>query len=93
VSLNRDLFDHVKILRYHLGQCDTLCQSLGLESIYPDIFEKTPIHDTDKLQVMLFAIQYSCAKCWIDCGVQVATVVGHSFGELAALCASGTHLD
>ena len=38
---------------------------------------------------MLFAIQYAYAKSWIDCNVRVAAVVGHSFGELTALCVSG----
>lgn len=42
-----------------------------------------------KLQTLLFAIQYSCAMSWIDCGIEVAAVVGHSFGELTALCISG----
>ena len=35
---------------------------------------------------MLLSLQVSCAKCWIDCGLEVDTVVGHSFGQLAALC-------
>jgi acyl transferase domain-containing protein len=42
-----------------------------------------------KLRTALFAIQYSCAKSWINCGVEVAAVVGHTFGELTALCVSG----
>lgn len=35
---------------------------------------------------MLLSLQVSCAKCWIDCGLEVDTVIGHSFGQLAALC-------
>ena len=35
---------------------------------------------------MLLSLQVSSAKCWIDCGLKVDTVVGHSFGQLAALC-------
>ena len=35
---------------------------------------------------MLLSLQISSAKCWIDCGLKVDTVVGHSFGQLAALC-------
>jgi len=66
VCLNRELFEHVKILGYHLDLCDTICESLGLESIHPDIFEKTPIRDSAKLQVMLFAVQYSCATSTIQ---------------------------
>ena len=35
---------------------------------------------------MLFALQYSSAKCWLDCGLQVDTLIGHSLGQLTALC-------
>ena len=89
VGLDKDVYDNVAILRSYLDQCDAMCLSLGLESIYPDIFQRSPIQDIVKLQTILLAAQYSCAKTWIDCGVKVAAVVGHSFGELAALCVSG----
>ena len=35
---------------------------------------------------MLFALQYCTAKCWLDCGLEVDTLVGHSLGQLTALC-------
>jgi acyl transferase domain-containing protein len=35
---------------------------------------------------MLLSLQISSAKCWIECGFEVDTLVGHSFGQLAALC-------
>ncbi|KAL2167888.1 hypothetical protein VTG60DRAFT_675 [Thermothelomyces hinnuleus] len=89
VGLDKNVFDSVKILRSYLDQCNAVFLSIGLDGIYPDIFQREPIEDQCKLQTMLFAIQYACAKSWIDCGVQVAAVVGHSFGELTALCISG----
>ena len=89
VGLDRQVFENVQILRRHLDRCNYVCQSLGLSGIYPEIFQREPIEDLVKLQTTLFAIQYSCAKSWIDCGVQVAAVLGHSFGELTALCVSG----
>lgn len=89
VGLDRQIYESVKILRSYLDQCDAVCQSLGLDGLYPSIFQRSPVADIVNLQTMLFAIQYSCAKSWIDCGVQVAAVVGHSFGELTALCVSG----
>ena len=88
VGLDRQVYDGVKIFRHHLDQCNTICQALGLGGIYPDIFQRSHIEDIVKLQICLLAMQYSCAKSWIDCGVQVAGVVGHSFGELTALCIS-----
>lgn len=89
VGLNRDVFDNITILRSHLDECDRACQQLGLERIYPGMFQKTPIQDTATLQLILFALQYACAKSWMDCGVKVAAVVGHSFGELTSLCVAG----
>ncbi|TVY48604.1 Citrinin polyketide synthase [Lachnellula occidentalis] len=90
VGLDREIYDQVKLLRTHLDLCNEMCLSLGLDSIYPAIFQRTPIEDIVSLQTMLFAIQYSCAKSWIESGVQVAAVIGHSFGELTAYCVSGT---
>ena len=89
IGLDRKLYDSVKILRSYLDQCNAVLLSIGLGGIYPGIFQREPTEDTVKLQTMLFAIQYACAKSWIDCGVQVAAVIGHSFGELTALCVSG----
>ena len=89
VGLDRKVYDRVKILRSYLDQCNAVLLSIGLDGIYPGIFQREPVEDTVKLQTMLFAIQYACAKSWIDCNVEVAAVVGHSFGELTALCVSG----
>ena len=89
IGLDHKVYDGVSLLRSYLDQCNSVLESIGLGGIYPEIFQRTPIEDTVRLQTMLFAIQYSCAKSWIDAGVQVAAVIGHSFGELTALCISG----
>jgi acyl transferase domain-containing protein/acyl carrier protein/nucleoside-diphosphate-sugar epimerase/SAM-dependent methyltransferase len=89
IGLDEAVYASVKILRGHLDECDAVCQSLGVGSFYPEIFQRSPIGNVIRLQTALFALQYSCAKSWIDCGVDVAAVVGHSFGELTALCISG----
>ncbi|KAI0124996.1 hypothetical protein BJ170DRAFT_673048 [Xylariales sp. AK1849] len=91
VGLDRNLHDSVRVLRWYLKECDAAIKSAGLGSIYPDIFAQEAIQDTVKLQTMLFALQYSCAKAWMDCGLEgkISAVVGHSFGEITALCVSG----
>jgi acyl transferase domain-containing protein/thioester reductase-like protein/acyl carrier protein/SAM-dependent methyltransferase len=89
VGLDKDIYDHVAILRNHLDHCNAIGISLGIESIYPQIFQTSPIEDIVKLQIALFAMQYSSARSWIDSGVKVAALVGHSFGELTALCIGG----
>lgn len=89
IGLDKTVYESISILRAHLDRCNSTLQSLGLDGLYPTIFEKTQIDDPVKLQIMLFALQYSCAKCWIDCGVRPAAIMGHSFGELTALCVAG----
>ncbi|KAK3291690.1 polyketide synthase [Chaetomium fimeti] len=89
VAVDRVLYDHVTVFRQHLDRCDAVCRSLGLESLYPVIFQRTPAKDVVKLQTMLFASQYACAMSWLSCGLQPSAVVGFSFGELTALCVAG----
>ncbi|KAL5356303.1 hypothetical protein BJX96DRAFT_171486 [Aspergillus floccosus] len=92
VGLDRKLYDSISVLRHHLDACDQIVQGeLGLSSIFPDIFTRTPLPDPVRLQLALFAMQYASARSWIDCGLsgKVVGVVGHSFGELTGLCISG----
>ncbi|GAM82792.1 Beta-ketoacyl synthase [Dothideomycetidae sp. 11243] len=91
IGLDRTLYDSVAVLRRHLDECNEAITSSGLESIYPDIFSCEPIQDVVKLQTALFAMQYASAKSWMDCGLnhKVVSVVGHSFGEITALCVAG----
>ncbi|KAK0707066.1 hypothetical protein B0T26DRAFT_624321, partial [Lasiosphaeria miniovina] len=90
VGLDRQLYDRVGTLRKHLNQVDrVLVRTLGAQSIFPAVFVREPIADTVVLQTALFATQYACARSWIDAGVRPATLVGHSFGELTALCVAG----
>ncbi|MCJ1394621.1 hypothetical protein MMC18_007501 [Xylographa bjoerkii] len=91
VGLDRKLYDGITVFRKHLDHVDSVVTALGVQSIYPDIFSRQPVRDTVKLQTMLFAMQYACAKTWEDCGLEskIAAVVGHSFGEITALCVAG----
>lgn len=89
IGLDRAVYASISRLREYLDLCDATLESLGLSGLYPEIFDKAQVDDPVKLQLMLFALQYSCAKCWIDCGIEPVAVVGHSFGELVALCVAG----
>ncbi|KAH8901535.1 putative polyketide synthase [Thozetella sp. PMI_491] len=90
IGLDRQVFENNKVLRDYLNECDAICQSLSASSIYPAIFQREAIDDVSQLQSALFAMQYSCAMSWIACGVNPVALIGHSFGELTALCVSGT---
>ncbi|KAL4895336.1 hypothetical protein BDV59DRAFT_173720 [Aspergillus ambiguus] len=92
VGLDRKLYNSIAVLRHHLDACYRIVQAeLGLSSIFPDIFARTPLPDPVRLQLALFAMQYATSRSWMDCGLsgKVVSVVGHSFGELTALCISG----
>lgn len=89
VGLDRRLYETTGVLQGHLDLCDSVCRSLGLASIFPAIFQREPIEDPVHLQTALFAMQYSSAKCWIEGGIHPVAVLGHSFGELTAMCIAG----
>ena len=88
IGLDQNLYKRATVFRKHLDTVDAVTRSIGVGSIFPEIFASTPIQDTVKLQTMLFAIQFACARSWIDSGIRPAALVGHSFGELTALCIS-----
>ncbi|THD00110.1 hypothetical protein EYZ11_000435 [Aspergillus tanneri] len=87
IGLDRSIYD-IPLYRRHLDECDAIVQSLGYDSLYPGIFQHTTA-DPVQLQTQLFSLQYACARSWMDSGLPVTAVVGHSFGELTALCISG----
>lgn len=86
ISLSEDLVENSALLHSHLSQCDSVCRLLGLPGLFPRIFDPAPVEDLVTLHAMLFSIQYASAKAWLDAGLEVTTLVGHSFGQLTALC-------
>ena len=90
VGISKDLYQSSILFRRHLDDCNDILISLGFEGLYPAIFQRTPISDLVALHSALFSVQYASAKAWIDCGLEVNAVIGHSFGQLTALCISGT---
>ncbi|KAL0938170.1 polyketide synthase [Colletotrichum truncatum] len=89
VALDESLYRSCGLLRFHLDQCQRELKQLGFPGIFPQIFQAEPIEDPVILHSALFSLQYSFAKSWIDSGITIARVVGHSFGELTAMCVSG----
>ncbi|KAI4224853.1 MAG: hypothetical protein LQ349_007165, partial [Xanthoria aureola] len=89
IGLNEDVYRSSVLLRNHLDRCDEILRSLGHSGIYPGIFDPAPTDDVVSLQSMQFALQYASAMCWIDCGLKVDCVIGHSFGQLVAFTVSG----
>lgn len=89
IGLSEDVYKSSKVFRQHLDSVNNLLVSQGLGSLYPSIFSSEPLQNLITLHAALFAIQYASAKAWIDSGLNVSAVVGHSFGQLTAFAVSG----
>ena len=89
VGLEESFYNSHPIYRNYIHTCDDILTRLGFSPILPSIFQSEPISDVVALQCGTFAMQYASAKCWIDAGIDVAALIGHSFGELTALVVSG----
>ena len=90
VGLSEEAVVNSTLFRRHLDACDVEMVSLGLSSLFPAIYQCETIRHLPLLQVILFAAQYASAKAWIDSGLRVSSLLGHSFGQLTALCVSGS---
>ncbi|KAE8373923.1 hypothetical protein BDV26DRAFT_296474 [Aspergillus bertholletiae] len=86
VTVSKDLYNSSPIFRNHLDKCEAICKYLGLPSILSNIFSAEPVDDIVSLHCMLLSMQVSCAKSWLESGLEVDTLIGHSFGQLSALC-------
>ncbi|KAL5358190.1 putative polyketide synthase [Aspergillus floccosus] len=88
--ISENLFDSCVLLQKHLMACEQVGQTLGLPSLFPTIFASDPITDVVHLHFLLFSVQYACAMAWLDSGLRVNRIVGHSFGQLTALSVAGS---
>ncbi|KAI0015267.1 putative polyketide synthase [Xylariomycetidae sp. FL0641] len=89
VRIDGTLLQSSAIFKKHLDDCEEACQDLRLPSLYPAILDREPTEDLVSLHCQLFASQFASAMSWIDCGLKVDTLVGHSFGQLTALVVAG----
>lgn len=89
VGLDRSIYENYPTFGYYIDACDTEIRNLDYESIVPTIFQVEPIPDVITLQCGIFAVQYASAQSWIDAGLKVGSILGHSLGELTALAVSG----
>ncbi|KAL9046401.1 MAG: hypothetical protein Q9214_000753 [Letrouitia sp. 1 TL-2023] len=89
VGMNRTIYESYPQLRSYVDDCDRIMVDLGYSTLLPSMFQLEALTNVVALQCGTFAMQYACAQCWIQAGLRVDAVVGHSFGELTALVVSG----
>lgn len=89
VALDKGVWEESTLLRSHMDICDISLREMGYPGIYPAVFQPEPVTDVVVLHSILFATQYACAKAWLESGLKVNALIGHSFGQLTAMCVSG----
>ncbi len=98
VNMARELYENERIFRENMDLCAGHLKPLldldVIELIYPkkeeDIEKNSEIlMQTQFTQPVLFMIEYSLGRMWMEWGVKPVGMIGHSIGEFAALCLSG----
>ncbi|PYH92048.1 ketoacyl-synt-domain-containing protein [Aspergillus ellipticus CBS 707.79] len=90
IGLKRDVYENSSTFRTYLDLCNTTLQELGYESIIPAVFETSDVSDIVLLQTGFVSVQYASARTWLDAGLDVKGMLGHSLGELTCLAVSET---
>jgi acyl transferase domain-containing protein/aryl carrier-like protein len=89
VYLHKDAYEGSTLLRSHIDVCDRILRGMGLRGLVPYLFDQQPIEDVVLLHCLFFSLQYACAAAWLDAGLPVQRVIGHSIGQFTAMCISG----
>ena len=89
INIEKGLYDLFPCLRDRIDECDKIVSELGFPTFLPSIFKSEPVDDVVVLQCGTFAVQYAFGRCWLDAGLKVDAIIGHSFGELTAMVVSG----
>ncbi|GAW14687.1 hypothetical protein ANO14919_040900 [Xylariales sp. No.14919] len=89
IALRKSLYDSFPTFRSYLNTCETYFGAYNRGSLLSAIFQVDAIDDVAALQCGTFAVQYACARCWIDAGARPRAVIGHSLGEITAMAVAG----
>ncbi|KAI0674077.1 ketoacyl-synt-domain-containing protein [Trametes maxima] len=95
VGMGGTLYEHILAFARIVKECHHKLLALGYPGIL-HVFQDPAFHLDDSnrrqfqsLQAALFVLEYAIAQLWISWGIQPRAVVGHSFGEFAALAVAG----
>ncbi|MFF5338610.1 acyltransferase domain-containing protein [Streptomyces sp. NPDC013181] len=93
VGMGRELLRSHAGFRASMRACDAAVRAAGGCSVLDELAappERARYEEMDFQQPVLFALQVSLAKVWLELGVRPTAVVGHSLGEVAAACVAGS---
>ncbi len=91
-GMGRELYDAEPVFRATIDACDALLRPLSGWSLLEELAapqDRSRLDETEVAQPALFALQVALAALWKSWGVTPDAVVGHSVGEIAALCVAG----
>lgn len=94
-GMGRTFFETQPVFREALERCATILDPLLERPLYEVLFaaEGSPaaalLDQTGFTQPALFALEYALARLWQSWGIHPDVVLGHSVGEIAALCIAG----
>ncbi|KAK6218838.1 beta-ketoacyl synthase [Colletotrichum tabaci] len=78
VGLSEPVYQSSQIFRQHLDTCQQVSLNLGLDGLYPAIFQQTPVSDLITLHTALFAVQYASAHSQVAQELRrVDSLIGH----------------
>lgn len=92
VGMGRELMRSHTGFRTSMHACDAAVRRAGGCSVLDALAapaDQARFEEMDVQQPVLFALQVSLAKVWLELGIQPTAVVGHSLGEAAAACVAG----
>jgi acyl transferase domain-containing protein len=83
-------YESFDVFRNATDECDEILQQhldISVKDIlWNETVDKSLINQTKYTQPALFVVEYALSKLWISFGIQPSSLIGHSIGEISALC-------
>ena len=93
LGMGRQLLGEENAFREAMAACDRAIFTETGWSVVEELqasAEKSRLEQIEVVQPVLFAVEVALATLWRSWGVQPDVVIGHSMGEVAAACVSGS---